>query len=51
MFVPDLLTRPEANEETAMAAGMQDVGIGVFPDRSSTTTRRGETIIRLGFDM
>lgn len=51
LFVPDLATRGEINEETAVTAGLQDVGMGVFPDRSSTTTRGAETTIHLGFDM
>jgi len=51
MFVPDLMNRPEMNEETPMAAGLQDIAIGVFPDRSSTTARGAETTIRLYFDM
>ncbi|MGE3738008.1 MAG: uracil-xanthine permease family protein [Geminicoccaceae bacterium] len=51
LFVPDLDTRPEVTEETAVTAGLQDAGLGVFPDRSSTTTRGAQTTIRLGFDM
>jgi xanthine permease XanP len=49
MLVPDLMSRPDVNEETAMAAGLQDIAIGVHPDRSSTTSRGPETIIRLSF--
>lgn len=41
----------EVHEETAVAAGLHDVGIGVFPDRASTTSRGAETILRLGYDM
>ena len=51
MFVPDLQSTPEVNGETAMTAGLQDVAIGVFPDRSSTTTHGAETTIRLVFYM
>lgn len=51
MFVPDLLSQPELNEEAPMAAGLQDIAIGVFPDRSATTSRGAETTIRLSFDM
>lgn len=51
LFVPDLAAKPEINEETAMSAGLQDVALGVFPDRSSTSVRGAETTIRLSFDM
>jgi len=51
LFVPDLAAKPEVNEETAMTAGLQDIAIGVFPDRSSTSVRGAETTIRLSFDM
>ena len=51
MVVPDLLSRSEMHEETPMFAGLQDVGIGVFPDRSSTTSLGAETTISLYFYM
>ena len=51
LFVPNLAAKPEINEETAMSAGLQDVALGVFPDRSSTSVRGAETTIRLSFDM
>lgn len=51
MFVPDLLSQPELNEEAPMAAGLQDIATGVFPDRSATTSRGAETTIRLSFEM
>lgn len=51
LFVPDLLSQGDITEETPMAAGLQDVAIGVFPDRSSTTSRGAETTIHLSFDM
>lgn len=49
LFVPNLATEPEINEETAVTAGLQGTGLGVFPDRSSTTTRGARTTIRLGY--
>lgn len=51
LFVPDLLSQSEINEETPMTAGLQDMAIGVFPDRSATTSRGAETTIHLSFDM
>lgn len=52
LFVPDLAAQgAEINEETAMSAGLQDVALGVFPDRSTTSSRGAETTIRLSFDM
>lgn len=51
VVVPDLLRYSEVNEETAMIAGLQDIAIGVFPDRSSTTSHGAEVTIRLYFDM
>lgn len=51
MFVPDLAARPEINEESTMSAGLHDIAVGVFPDRSSTSVRGGETSIRLSFDI
>lgn len=51
LFVPDLAAKQDVNEETAMAAGLHDVAIGVFPDRSSTSSRGAETTIHLSFDM
>ena len=51
MVVPDLLSRSEMHEETPMFAGLQDVGIGVFPDRSSTSSQGAETTISLYFYM
>ncbi|HVG50352.1 MAG TPA: solute carrier family 23 protein [Xanthobacteraceae bacterium] len=52
LFVPDLTSQlGETNEETAMIAGLQNVALGVFPDRSMTSSRGAETTIRLYFDM
>ena len=38
-------------QETAVTAGLQDAGLGVLPDRSSTSSRGVHTTLRLGFDM
>jgi NCS2 family nucleobase:cation symporter-2 len=51
LAVPDLATRTELNEETAMAAGLRDVALGVYPDRSSTSSHGAAITIRLSFDM
>jgi hypothetical protein len=51
LFVPNLATEPDVDEETAVTAGLQGAGLGVLPDRSSTTTPGAQTTIRLGFDL
>lgn len=51
LFITDVAARQDMNEESAMAAGLHDVGIGVFADRSSTSARGDEVTVRLGFDM
>lgn len=51
LAVPDLATRTEVNEETAMAAGLRDIALGVYPDRSSTSSHGASIAIRLSFDM
>ena len=51
LAVPDLASRTELNEETAMAAGLRDVALGVYADRSSTSSHGASITIRLNFDM
>lgn len=52
LFIADINTPlGDTNEETTASAGLQHVSMGVFPDRSSTTTRGRENVVRLGFDM
>ncbi len=52
LFINDINTPlSEANEESPAAMGMQHMSMGVFPDRSSTTARGSESIVRLGFDI
>ncbi|WP_170984166.1 uracil-xanthine permease family protein [Rhodoligotrophos defluvii] len=52
LFINDINTPlSEANEESPAAMGMQHMSLGVFPDRSSTTARGSESIVRLGFDI
>lgn len=49
--LPTPPAREDLNEESAMSAGLSDVAIGVFADRSSTSVRGAEVTLRLGFDM
>lgn len=51
VHLPDLATRPPTHEEHAAVAGLQDVGLAVLPDRSSTISHNGQTTLRLGFDV
>lgn len=51
LFLADLSGRQTEHEEAAVAAGLHAGASAGLPDRASTSVRRGETTIRLGFDV
>jgi len=51
LFLSSAHQSPTMNEESSMSAGLQDVAIGVFADRISTSMRGRDVILQLRFDM